>query len=238
MLGVVTVLMAVLGGIVSVLAPDRAWQKVSYAAAFLVLGVVSILLVVRQVRESALTNARLESSLRELSKSSSIISSLSRENLDTQTGGDSFAIMEIDRSLTPIDPRRLVVDALPAYTVHLKGKYPLHRLQAQTAIANGQCKQIEGQIGEDLDIGELLPDVSWDVGPDELHFEQDNRAAVDICFEALNGSWTEQLRLRKMGGIWLQAIRVLRRGPGDQDERVVYEKLDEHYPQPRGKMKW
>lgn len=50
LLGVVTALMAVLGGIVSAHAPNKMWQKLIYGGSFVGLGIASIVLIIGQTR--------------------------------------------------------------------------------------------------------------------------------------------------------------------------------------------
>jgi hypothetical protein len=84
-LGVVTFLMAVLGGIVSAHAPQKIWQKVLYASAFVLLGVVGLFFVVKQSNETAVASADLTNALGNLGKSTAQIASDQKETVRIQS---------------------------------------------------------------------------------------------------------------------------------------------------------
>jgi hypothetical protein len=116
-LGVVTVIMALLGAAVSLHppeslhAPGRWGAKIAYATAFAVLGAVAIVSVIRQSKETAILNQNLSNSLGNLGRSTqeisrvtglntalqekllgqgARISTLAEESFKTITGANSF----------------------------------------------------------------------------------------------------------------------------------------------------
>jgi hypothetical protein len=110
-LGIITVFMAVLGGLVSAHAPTKLRHKISYAILFLVAGAASVVLVVKISNENVsaskgLTDAldRLKDSTNEISRmtalntqlqaklldSSKSIAELSKENLEQITGAKGY----------------------------------------------------------------------------------------------------------------------------------------------------
>lgn len=113
-LGLVTFLMAVLGGVVSAHAPVKPWHKALYIFAFVALGAIGLFFVVKQSNETAIANEGLAKTLVDLQASttetariqgndtklqerllaqSQTIASLAKEGIDTQTGGDSYPIV-------------------------------------------------------------------------------------------------------------------------------------------------
>jgi len=118
-LGVVTVFMAVLGGIVSAHAPTRLWHKILYVGAFVLAGAASVCLVIRISNENAAANTGLKNALDKLGETttniatmtalntqlqerllnqSDTIASLSKQNIATVTGADSFCFLGFNRS--------------------------------------------------------------------------------------------------------------------------------------------
>jgi hypothetical protein len=110
-LGVITVLMAVLGGIVSAQAPTRVWHKISYMVAFVLTGAFSIVLTVKISNENAAATKALADALghvkdstgeiarmttlntqlqEKLLTSNTKIAELSKENLEQTTGAKGY----------------------------------------------------------------------------------------------------------------------------------------------------
>jgi hypothetical protein len=110
-LGIITVFMAVLGGIVSAHAPAKTWHRVSYVVLFVIAGAASVWLVIRISNENAASSAGLTAALSNLSESTNEIarmaalnnslqekllgqdariSKLAEESFKTITGADSF----------------------------------------------------------------------------------------------------------------------------------------------------
>jgi len=71
---------------------------------------------------------------------------------------------------------------------------------------------------------------------DRIPFREGDSQVFMVRFSAQNGFWTQQLRLRRLDGKWLQALRILK--PGEKSERVVYEKVDSGFPLKHGKVEW
>src|SRR5215471_1819467 len=89
-LGVVTVLMALLGAAVSLHppeslhAPGKWWVKVSYAAAFVILGAIAVVCVIKQSKETAVANQNLTNALTNLGNSAQEISRVTSLNTALQ----------------------------------------------------------------------------------------------------------------------------------------------------------
>jgi len=110
-LGVATVFMAVLGGIVSAHAPTKLRHKISYVAAFVLAGALSVVLIVKISNENTAASrdladalSQLRNSMSEIARmtnlntqlqekllvSSSKIADLSKENLEQITGAKGY----------------------------------------------------------------------------------------------------------------------------------------------------
>jgi hypothetical protein len=141
-LGVVTIFMAVLGGIVSAHAPTTLWHKIAYVSAFVVAGAISIWLVVRISNENAAASIELGTALKNLGISaasianmtalntqlqgqllqqSDTIADLSKQTIATVTGGDSICYIDFEPALYDVG----------GMTVIRVGKYPLRGVSAQ-----------------------------------------------------------------------------------------------------------
>jgi hypothetical protein len=83
-LGVVTVFMAVLGGIVSAHAPTKTWHKIAYVSAFVLAGAASIWLVIRISNENAAANRESGAALKNLGDSAKSIADMTVKNTELQ----------------------------------------------------------------------------------------------------------------------------------------------------------
>lgn len=140
-LGFVTVIMAVLGGVVSVHAPTKPSLKIAYGLAFVVLGCAALVFVIKQSRDAARAEGELNGKIGQLSGASaetlrlqglnndlqgrildlaSSNAALARQSIATVTGGSSFCYMDFTYDLGAY---------LPIF-VH-SGKYPIYDLHAQ-----------------------------------------------------------------------------------------------------------
>ena len=244
-LGVVTVAMAILGGIVSVHAPETFRSKLLCGAAFLLLGAVCILSVIKQSNENAASNANLASSFRNLSaktdevsrittlntdlqhqllKSTETIAELSRTNIHTVTGGDSFCYF----MMSP--PNGFL-------TAVQQGAYPLRDVTARMVDVEVFMKAVPTgnllnagttnlEVG-DLSVGSARILGNFPVGDGDKH-------DFNIFFNGLNGFWTQLLRLRRVNGKWEFAIQVT--GP---TKKEPFENVSAGYPRnAAGKIDW
>ncbi len=130
-LGIATVLMALLGAAVSLHPPEslhdpkKWWVKLAYAGAFCLLGTIAIVCVIKQSNETVIANqnlansiTNLDSSTKEISRVTSLntdlqhqllgqgsrIAHLAQESLENITGGESFAVIapQAHSGLVPI----------------------------------------------------------------------------------------------------------------------------------------
>jgi hypothetical protein len=63
-------------------------------------------------------------------------------------------------------------------------------------------------------------------------------ANYKILFIALNGTWTEDLQLRKVRGSWVQALRVQRFNPNTKTLETLDYDVRPGYPLTNGKVDW
>jgi len=124
-LGCVTIIMAVLGGIVSAHAPQTKTPKVLYASAFIVLGIAALIFTIRLSRESERSATSTTLVLKELRTATDRIQSLetlngeqsrqivdlsnkavklAQNSISTATGGDSYCYLAILFQFTPPVP--------------------------------------------------------------------------------------------------------------------------------------
>jgi hypothetical protein len=142
-LGVVTFLMAILGGIVSAHAPTKTWQKWVYGLTFVALGAVGLFFVIKQSNETAVASTKLEGSLRSLGDSlketarlqgvntqlqgklltqSDTIASMSKETISQLTGKGTFLYFTVAPNLGSGDPPSFPL------SVWVNGKYPMREV--------------------------------------------------------------------------------------------------------------
>lgn len=251
-LGIATVLLAVLGGVISVHPPNKSWYKLSCVVAFTILGVVSMIFVIRQSNENATVSRGLSDALQNLQQSAKDISGmtlrntelqskllrqsltiadLSKQGISVATGGDSFCYVIFTK------PRD--VSGFMMAVSH--GNYPLHDveirvvdLEAFTAanhlgdIANPYA----GSVGNRIDT--FPPKTAQPIGSFLLGMAK--KKSFNIFFLAVNGSWEEELRLQKINGVWLEAIRVKKLG--GPELRLIYTEIEPGFPLKGGKVDW
>jgi hypothetical protein len=93
----------------------------------------------------------------------------------------------------------------------------------------------------DIDIGDMAPHQSTVLLSKKIELGSTTFAAFNIFFDGLNGFWTEELRLRKKGDGWLQAVKILRspiEGRLAEAGDVVYQQIDKGFVEPGKEMDW
>lgn len=264
-LGVITVLMAILGGVVSVHGPTRRGWKIFYLFAFIVLGGLAVAFVIKQSSRSAGAEAHLRNSLQNLRKSTQQVARLSSLNTSLQeqllrqshriarlaernigeaTGGHSFCYL----MFVPIGGNRFLVGAIP------RGKYPLHSVNVtltdlrRFALAmSGERSPLDSVLRppnaylRNFTIGDL-PSASAHVVRNLGQYAvvpSSDFNGFNVAFSALNGSWTQTTLMRKVGGKWVQATKVfIPSAPASAEGRILYERVDRAYPKKHGQVDW
>jgi hypothetical protein len=154
---------------------------------------------------------------------------LSREAIQTTTGGDSFCYIvllngTIDRS-----------GALPV--VVEVGRYPLRDVSADVVDVEAWTQRITAEkslqsalsVEAKLNIGDMGPSSTKLMIDNRIPFRQGDSQIFLIRFSAQNGFWDQQLRVRFSEGKWHQAARVVRTDKHGH-ERVVLLQVDPQYP--------
>jgi hypothetical protein len=163
-----------------------------------------------------------------------------KEITKTETGGDSFCW--IDLAVSP--------DGTGVDIVHHKGKYPLRSVRAwvtdeqkfaqvEKAHPKDYWSHPRSEWGFVVPIGEVWAQQGREHGGVTWRFTDpsSNRQDYNISFTALNGTWVEILRFRRVGTTWERALQVYSEGP----DKVHILIPDEHtlgYPTKDGKVDW
>jgi hypothetical protein len=153
------------------------------------------------------------------------------------TGGDSFAYVEV----YPIDGNSMNL------MVNQKGQFPLYdvsviildnkKLKKPRTMTVNSINAItianESKVGA-IQIGNMFVNAVAQV----MHLKLDpvvESQTFEIVMSARNGSFTESLRLRRINGQWLSAIKVTR---GKAEEKI-YERISEAFPRDeKGEIDW
>jgi hypothetical protein len=156
-----------------------------------------------------------------------------KEVRDYAMGGDSFCYL----SLAAFKPG---ANATSIRLVSM-GDYPLYDVQVTVRDLDDVDKLTASKLtGEQLlaammrgstRIGELSPNVSQRFGSLEIRAGAEKRYAVQI--EARNGTFMQQIRLRKIEGQWLVATTVHTAAPGKAPafpQIPVFERVDKGFP--------
>ncbi len=257
LLGLTTVLMAVLGGVVSALPPTDSLQKLDYIAAFGLLGCSGCVLVIMQARKTSKSETELRNGIESLAAQSTEITrlqtsnielqqhllelsklntSLTRENISAVTGGGSFCWMAVNFQF-----------GYPCPFFSHSGKHPLYEVKVrivdlnklQGKIARGETITLSDDI--EFPLGEMPVNTGGCAERVPLPFSDDTAQNFNVFFMSRNGRWTEFLRLRKVDDHWSCAIQVAWQFRVDQPvtQDPIFEKVDADYPRnDKGLVDW
>ena len=149
---------------------------------------------------------------------------LSSENIKTVTGGDSFCYVSLTDRRVP--------------TVTSVGRYPLYGVEVR--IADVSKYRQEGKNANpfsDLMLrpGDLPVGKAWIAFPVTIPFADPDKDDFNIFIGAKNGSWTENLMMRRINGNWERAMQVRRENwPINHSGKVNYtqvcESITEKFP--------
>jgi hypothetical protein len=220
--------------------------------AFFLFGLAGMTGAIKTSQQAAVAEARLSESIKELGDSSKengriaslntelqqrllqqspTIAALSRENISTAIGGDSFCYLDLTRLITP--------------EFFVEGKYPLHGVTA-TITDFGEQKRISREIPikehrppnlqeilaaqAEIQLGEMAPNHGQPLYPVPPLLQKNLERDLGVSFIAFNGFWYEHICLRRAtnnvpGGMVLAATTIVsRRG------KVIMRHVDENYP--------
>jgi hypothetical protein len=254
-----------LGAIVS-LQEDRAKKhKVLVLCAFGLLGIGGFIAGTIEASSAATASAQLSASVNSLKRSSEeqarvsqlntqlqeklvhqsdTITELAKRNIGEATGGDSFCYL----IFTPMAGSRFLLTAIP------KGKFPLRTVTASIGDVEKFKKATIGKSNtfdtifhpsvpyETYITIEDLPRESQHAGRTLQEYDADdssNYQAFNISFLALNGAWTQLVRMKRVDGKWTQATRVMTRTSSDiNKDKVLFERVYPGYPDKSGQIDW
>jgi hypothetical protein len=229
-LGSVTVLMTVLGGILSVHAPEKSnvLARVGYVAAFVILGIVSFVYVVKQSRENASASQTLSDTLvnlraatadiaiktqqntalqAKLLAQSDTITDLSKQNLASVTGGDTFTWIEARFDM----PNDLSVKKFRIMS-RTRGKNPMCDVLVNIFSSFGPTKTPE-EIKRHFESLHILNNFPHDVLPGDFQVAEDiDSGRHFIMIYARNGTFKETLDIAPCKGHWEQAVKLTEDG--------------------------
>lgn len=258
-LGILTAIMAILGGTVSALSLTDPIGRAIFVGSFLILGILSCATVIIQANNARQAEERLQVQLENLENASTKLlvvqeengelqrkvmklaqqnAELSTQQLHTVTGGDSFCYMGFNfQSSTPI----------PVFS-HC-GRYPLYDLGVRIVDIDRMTKKAER--GEppalsdsiEMKIGELQPGMGTFARGLSVPFPSQTCQRFNIFFSARNGMWNQLLRLRRIGDHWSVALRVIiHPKPGEPlppDPLPALERIDPDFPRGSdGSISW
>lgn len=166
--------------------------------------------------EGALKQAELE---RELRQRTEALAALSEKTRSAVTGGDSYCFLTILRT----------GDGTGHLLFAHQGENPLYDVTARMIDLDRfeetkGSRRIENLAYTEtvVSLGTLVPDHGAMHGA--LNLDGFPQRGYNIFFSARNGAFHESLRLRKVDGVWLQALKVIR------GNRTIFEQIDDHYP--------
>jgi hypothetical protein len=261
LLGIVTVIIAVLGGHVS-----SGNRKHRYT--FYILGAISVVLIIFTGYQNYLTQTegdksrkQLADSIESLKNTSLIIANMSKETLrvgslntqlqerlleqsknitnlsvqsiKTSTGGDSFGYIMATAPWW--------INAwMPSFV--FKGKYPLYGVEARIVdidlYTNTPITTLPEVVIRSMQETLKIGDVAADEHIGKLYIPismstTSEEHSFNIFFTARNGSWSESLKLVNKNGKYLQALQV-RRG-----DKVLFEQIADGFPRnQKGDINW
>lgn len=142
------------------------------------------------------------------------------ELIGNLTGGDSFPMIQMTSINGDINTGQLIAVN--------QGSYPLYDVTVQVANLTSLRKDSNDftsaiwNHNTFIEIGNINP--SQAVHLQKLQLLNDPDQSYNLFFIARNGSFIQQLRMRKINGKWLSATRVIKKND------TLYEKIDEHFP--------
>lgn len=244
--------LTLLGAIIAI---KEEWAKnhqKSVILLFVVLGVAGMGITAKQAFKgsadstnlsNALTNLR--TSTQEISRITSLntdlqqtlltqgktLTDLAKQNIASVTGGDSFCWMLVGQR----------DNSSPQISVTQHGQYAVHGVTARLVdiqkfnrLTRGQPLTLDNVLVADTNyaIGDLSVHSGRMLGTLLLNNEPGDRRDFNILFNGINGYWTELLRLRRVDGKWLQAVKVKREiiNGNHMTEKDIFQQIDTGFP--------
>jgi hypothetical protein len=198
---------------------------------------------IRQKEDQSL-NKTLEGFKREsdsakaISEKTQKIANLSERNLENITGGKSFLIL---RAAGIKDGYFIPAIDSSGDSIVRKAHVRMVNLALFALDSKGSTAAEVMAHDINIEIGDMAPHESYVNFQTRIPIGWGNSAAFNIFFSGLNGFWTEELRLRKKGNEWLQAMRVMRSPLGAVPSTlgdIIYNHIDKGFLNEGEKINW
>lgn len=151
---------------------------------------------------------------------------------NTATGGDGFCYVQFPRDTKQSGGTPVVMN---------KGSFSLYGLQARFVdLSKAKKTGILSPLDGGFNIPELFGNKAAYFTTGTIPFTDPNAQDFNVFFTARNGSWTQLLRLRWVGGIWQYATRVLiDQSQAHHVKNPVFESISPNYPRTAtGEVDW
>lgn len=186
----------VYGGVVTFWSPGKWPLKLLALVGFVVLGLASIRVAREQEKRTEQAEREAKAAHKQVMESQQRLEALT-------TGGDSYCYLALSDS----DGKT----AIPAF--HHAGKNPLQDVKYRLVDA------ATGNVIVADSLGTLAVDTTY---ANLKRVPVFDGMAINAFFEARNGLWRQTLRVRRIGGRWVQAVSVWRT-PSNKPEELVFE---------------
>lgn len=158
---------------------------------------------------------------------------LAERSIGIATGGNSFCWMTFAE---PLDLQSR--GGRPMFSV--KGAYPIRNLQVIVTDGNKARQFFAGHPGSIqfdelatfstiMDLGVLFGGGASIRNDHEIYFGNFQSQVFNVQFLAMNGAWSEILKMEKVGDHWSEAARVFKPGSG-KTVTVLFEQHDTDFP--------
>jgi hypothetical protein len=156
----------------------------------------------------------------------------SAEAIGLATGGDTFAYLD-----PQIDDAH---NAVVSLVVMNQGGYPLRSVNVRIVFidAAGRDSIAPRTVQDPFQNDMIFPmdplaahQASFIQIPKPLGLEGDH-VKWNVFFTALNGSWTDLVRLHRVNGHWVKAFKVIWKGTDGVQNKEVYQQVDSAFPTP------
>jgi hypothetical protein len=236
-------LQALLGSVVSAIAPSSFEDKVIWIAGFLVLGLLVVVMVILDTARTERDQQRLNADIEELQKAAAdgarfhaennelqkqvlklteLNTTLAEEAKQATTGGDSFCYANANFQFEK-----------PFFIIIQSGKYPVYDVSVRIVDMTERTSLAEAGkiVGEStfnvLNVGGAAQ------GPDFPEpFTGPSLRRFNIVFIARNGTWHQNLVVCKGNMRWSWALRVWpkKTNPPTRGQMPVFQHVDNDFP--------
>lgn len=154
---------------------------------------------------------------------------LAKEGIASVTGGDGFAYVDILKGYFPnaFSPVISTESAHPQYDISIRfyDEDQNHEAQIANPLILGVATLPPGHS-----VFERIP--AFDISAKQDY------ARFNLFISARNGSFIEELRLRKVGDEWYSAFRIFKSGPDGKSTLLAERSMDKYPRSNDGSLKW